>query len=132
VNREVGVAWSADCSTATMSAVDFTAVARAENENQQPVVCDLANEPVIADAILPILNQFGPVQNLTDTARILERSQPMLANASLGAAHVASSPRGGSPGTPQVSEHPQRKQNQKGYKGHFRATETVPDDPARV
>src|SRR6266704_4930804 len=45
---------------------------------------------------------------------------------------AASSPRGGSPGTPQVSEHPERKQNQKGYKGHFRATETVSDDPGRM
>src|SRR6266571_2114507 len=45
---------------------------------------------------------------------------------------AASSPRGGSPGTPQVSEHPERKQNQKGYKGHFRATKTVSDDPGRM
>src|SRR5690348_3039112 len=54
------------------------------------------------------------------------------ANSSLGEARAASLPRGGPPGTPQVSEHPERKQNQKGYKGHFRATETVSDDPARM
>ena len=60
------------------SAVDFFAVAHAENEDQQPVVFDFADEAVIADAILPKLSQFGAAQGLSDAARIFERSQPLV------------------------------------------------------
>src|SRR5882762_1738066 len=54
------------------SAVDFSAVADTENENQQPIVFDLADEPVVADAVFPELAEFGTLQSLTDTARVVQ------------------------------------------------------------
>lgn len=40
------------------SSVDFPAVSDAENKNKQPIVLDLADEPIVADAIFPELPEF--------------------------------------------------------------------------
>jgi len=37
------------------SAIDFPAVADAENQNEEPVVFDLADQPIVADAVFPEL-----------------------------------------------------------------------------
>jgi hypothetical protein len=39
-------------------AVDFAAVADAEDQDQQAVVLDLTDQPIVADAILPALTEF--------------------------------------------------------------------------
>ncbi len=38
--------------------VDFSAVADAKNQNEQPFVLDLANEPIVADAVFPKFSEF--------------------------------------------------------------------------
>jgi hypothetical protein len=47
-------------------------VADAKNENDEPVVFDLADEPKITDAVFPKLAEFGAVQGLTDASRIVQ------------------------------------------------------------
>src|SRR5437667_9475246 len=60
-----------------MSAIDFPAVADAENQDQHLVILDPANEPVVADTIFPELPQLGTAQGLPYAARTLEGSQPL-------------------------------------------------------
>jgi hypothetical protein len=40
------------------SAVDFPAVADAKDKNQQAVVFDFADEPIVADAVFPKFTEF--------------------------------------------------------------------------
>jgi hypothetical protein len=54
----------------TELAVDFPAVADAEDEHNQAVVLNLADEPEIADSILPKFAEFRTAECLADAARI--------------------------------------------------------------
>ena len=40
----------------TASAINFPAVAKAKDEDEQPIVLDFANQAIIANAILPELS----------------------------------------------------------------------------
>ena len=55
----------------TRLAVDFSAVAGPQNENDEPVVLNLADEPIIPNAVFPELPEFGAVQGLTNAARVV-------------------------------------------------------------
>ena len=54
------------------SAVDFPAVAEAKNQNEQPFVLDLADEPVITHTVFPELSKLGASQSLTNAARVIQ------------------------------------------------------------
>jgi hypothetical protein len=56
------------------SAIDFSAMADAKNQNEQPIVFDLADEPVITNAVFPELPELGAVQSLSDASRIVQSS----------------------------------------------------------
>ncbi len=38
--------------------VYFSAVADAKNQNEEPIVFDLADEPIVADAVFPKFSEF--------------------------------------------------------------------------
>jgi len=52
-------------------AIDFLAMADAKDKNDQAVVFDLADEPVIAYTVFPELSKPRAVQRLSDAARIV-------------------------------------------------------------
>jgi hypothetical protein len=54
-----------------LRAIDFLAMADAQDKNDQAVVFDLANEPVIAYTVFPELSKPRAVQRLSDAARIV-------------------------------------------------------------
>src|SRR5712692_9376939 len=54
------------------SSVDFSAMASAENQNQELFVFNLADEAVISYAVFPELPEFGAMQGLTDAARVVQ------------------------------------------------------------
>jgi hypothetical protein len=54
------------------SSVDFFAVADAKNENEQPIVFDLANKAIVADAVFPELPKPRAVQGLPDAAWVVQ------------------------------------------------------------
>jgi hypothetical protein len=60
------------------SAVDFLAVSYAEDKDNQAVVLDLANEPVIAHTVLPEFAEPQTVQRLFYAARILKPGHPFV------------------------------------------------------
>src|SRR2546422_6453473 len=58
---------------AIASAVDFFAMANAEDQHDQAVVFDFADEAVGADAGFPELSEARAAQSLSDAARVVER-----------------------------------------------------------
>ncbi len=56
---------------ARLLAIDFLAMADAKDKNDQAVVFDLADEPVIAYTVFPELSKPRAVQRLSDAARIV-------------------------------------------------------------
>ena len=52
-------------------AIDFLAMADAKDKNDQAVVFDLADEPVIAYTVFPELSKPRAVQSLSDATRIV-------------------------------------------------------------
>jgi len=54
--------------------VDLPAVA-ANNEDEQPIVFNFADEPVVADAVFPELPEPRPVQGLSDAAGVVQGSE---------------------------------------------------------
>jgi len=44
----------------------------AKNENEQPFVLDLADEPVITHAVFPELSKLGASQSLTNAAWVIQ------------------------------------------------------------
>jgi hypothetical protein len=58
-------------------AIDFFAVAAAEHQNEQAVVLDLADQPVIPNAVSPKFSEPRSLQRLTKTARILQLGNPL-------------------------------------------------------
>ena len=49
-----------------------------QHENQHQFVLDGADEPIIADAILPELAEFGAVQSLSDAARVVQLGNSLM------------------------------------------------------
>src|SRR4029077_19542067 len=47
-------------------------MAGAENQNEEPVVFDLADEAVISHSVFPELSEFGTLQGLTNTAWVIQ------------------------------------------------------------
>ena len=44
----------------------------AENQDEQAVVLDLADKPVVADAVFPEFPEAGAVQSLADAAGVIQ------------------------------------------------------------
>ena len=44
----------------------------AKNQNEEPVVFDLADEPVISHAVFPELAELGALQSLTNAAWVIQ------------------------------------------------------------
>jgi hypothetical protein len=64
--------------TRSLAFVDFAPVSDAHDEDENELVFYGADEPVIAYAIFPELAEFGSVQRISDTSRILERGHPLV------------------------------------------------------
>jgi len=47
-------------------------MAYAKNQNEQPFVLDLADEPVITHTVFPELSKLGALQSLTNAAWVIE------------------------------------------------------------
>src|SRR5580692_2890365 len=60
------------CAYPEALAIDFLAMSDAEDQHDQAVVFDLADEPVITNAIFPELSQPRAVQRLPDAAWIIQ------------------------------------------------------------
>jgi len=58
--------------TCFRSAIDFLAVAHAENEHDEAIIFDLADKPVIAHTVFPELPEPRAVQRFSEAARIVE------------------------------------------------------------
>jgi hypothetical protein len=58
------------------SAIDFIAMTNAEDQYKQAGVFDLADEPVVTDAVSPELPESGAVQGLADAAGIVQLRYP--------------------------------------------------------
>jgi hypothetical protein len=67
----VAVGCCIDCMSGCLLAIDFLAMADAKDKNDQAVVFDLADEPVIAYTVFPELSKPRAVQRLSDAARIV-------------------------------------------------------------
>ena len=59
------------------SAIDFFAVSEAEDQYEQAIVFDLADKPVVADAVLPEFPEAGAVERFTNAAGIFQLGKPL-------------------------------------------------------
>jgi hypothetical protein len=53
-------------------------VSDAENKNKQPIIFDLTDEPIVADAIFPELPEPSTMQGLPDATRVVQFCQAFL------------------------------------------------------
>ena len=62
--------WKMGRRSGCLLAIDFLAMADAKDKNDQAVVFDRADEPIIAYTVFPELSKPRAVQRLSDAARI--------------------------------------------------------------